>query len=183
LIKQHNTHKFNQVVLVHKDAAYNLAKWLTRNNQNAEDLVQESYMKAFQHFDSFIGEDGRAWLLTIVRNTCYTWLKAKQHNHCQEIDADTNFADLQNPESDLYHANPEQIALQQLDRALINSSIQNLPVEFREVIVLREQEYFSYLEIAKITGLPIGTVMSRLARARGLMRQQLSPHFNGGLTQ
>jgi len=162
----------------HMDAAYNLAKWLVRHDQDAEDVVQDSYMKAFRHFDSFRGEDSRAWLLTIVRNSSYTWLKSKNHWQMEVFDEETADADLQNPFSESSNpTNPENIALQTLDRDLINQAIQTLPPEFREVLVLREQEGFSYHEIAEIAGIPVGTVMSRLSRARGLLRRQLAPHF------
>lgn len=182
---QNKTKRFNQVAMQHLDAAYNLAKWLIRHQQDAEDVVQESYMKAFRHFDSFRGEDGRAWLLTIVRNTCYTWLKSKNNVQMEELDEESCHDEPQNQFSEFTcnNSNPEQIMLQTLDRELINQAIQKLPIEFREVLVLREQEGFSYHEIAGITGIPVGTVMSRLARARGLMRRLLTPHFREVFTQ
>jgi RNA polymerase sigma-70 factor (ECF subfamily) len=182
LSKQNKTQRFNQVAMQHRDAAYNLAKWLTRNHQDAEDVVQESFIKAFRYLDSFQGEDGRAWLLTIVRHTSYTWLKAHNNGQQEEFGSDSSHEALSSSCSGLSlgQINPEQIALQRQDKEQINLAIQSLPVEFREVLVLREQEGFSYHEIASITGSPIGTVMSRLARARGLMRGLLVRHFTEG---
>ncbi len=160
------------------DAAYNLAKWLTRNPQDAEDVLQESFMKAFRHLDNFRGEDGRSWLLAIVRNTCYTWLKSKHQIPMDVFDDESHYSGSPPSFSDAFTANnPEHIVLKNLDSDLINQAIQQLPIQFREVLVLREQESFSYLEIACITGVPLGTVMSRLARARVMLRQLLIPHF------
>ncbi len=185
LIKQNKIKRFNQIAIPHLDAAYNLAKWLTRNHQDAEDIVQESYMKAFRHFDGFRGADAKAWLLAIVRNTCYTWLKSKNNLQMEEFDEESGHGELLNQlsESVVNNSTPEQIMFQTVDRDLINQAMQELPIEFREVLVLREQEGFSYHEIAGIAGIPVGTVMSRLARARGLMRSLLAPHFRGEVSQ
>jgi RNA polymerase sigma factor (sigma-70 family) len=179
LTDRNKNERFNQVALPHLDAAYNLAKWLTRNTQDAEDIVQESYMKAFRHFDTFRGDNGRAWLLAIVRNTSYTRLQMDKSFHIESYDESIHHSELRSQlsESSPLSGNPEQLALQEGDRKLIDEALQALPIQFREVLVLRELEDFSYHEIANIVGIPMGTVMSRLSRARELMRQQLNQHF------
>lgn len=144
----------------HLDAAYNLARWLTRNEHDAQDMVQEAYLRALRFFGGFHGTDARAWLLTIVRNTCYTWLKRKQG---PEFSCDFEEA-VMTKESD--ELDPESSHELKVQAQLINEAIEKLPVEFREVVILRELEELSYKEIAAITGIPIGTVMSRLSRAR-----------------
>jgi RNA polymerase sigma factor (sigma-70 family) len=151
---------FDEAVLPHLDAAYNLARWLTRNDYDAQDVVQEAYLRAFRFFDGFRGPDARAWLLTIVRNTCYTWLR---RNRPPEISGDFEEAmnDIESNEPD-----PETAQVLKDQQRLVNEAIEELPIEFREVIVLRELEELSYKEIAAVAGIPIGTVMSRLARAR-----------------
>jgi RNA polymerase sigma factor (sigma-70 family) len=150
--------RFEQVVLPHLDAAYNLARWLVRNDADAEDLAQEATLRAFKFFGGFHGGDGRAWLLTIVRNTCYTWL---QQNRAHE--PPTPFDEELHSVQD---ANPETILLESVDRQMLKQALEELPVEFREVLILRELEGLSYKEIAHIVDVPVGTVMSRLARAR-----------------
>lgn len=171
--------RFERSVLPHLDAAFNLARWLMHNTADAEDAVQEAYLRAFRHFDGFRGEDGRAWLLAIVRNACYTLLQNKWGQILETFDEvtyarnqpETAFADARTG------SDPETLLLQNADQNLIDLAIRELPTEFREVLVLRELEDFSYKEIAGIAGIPIGTVMSRLARARGLLRQSLSKDF------
>lgn len=154
--------------MLHLDAAYNLARWLMRNEQDAEDMVQEACLRAFTFFHSFHGEDGRAWLLAIVRNTCYTWLRK---NRAQELD--TVFDEQKHSvEADM--ADPEVLLLQKADRELLQQLLEQLPTEFREVLILRELEGMSYKQISAIADLPIGTVMSRLARARRRLEQQLA---------
>lgn len=177
---QNKTKRFNQVALPHLDAAYNLAKWLTQNPQDAEDVVQESFIKAFRHFEGFHGNEGKAWLLAIVRNTCYTWLQAKKNLPQEVFDEDGDHGEFhrQFAQSPSLSGNPEHFMEQMLERDLINKAMGRLPGEFREVLVLRELEGLSYNEIAIIIGTPIGTVMSRLARARGLMGELLARHFN-----
>ncbi len=160
--------RFDQAVVPHLDAAYNLARWLVRNEQDAEDMVQEACLRALTFFHSFQGEDGRAWLLAIVRNTCYTWLKK---NRAQELD--TVFEEqIHSVEADT--TNPEVVLLQKADRELLQQLLEQLPIEFREVLILRELEGMSYKQISAIADLPIGTVMSRLARARKRLEQQLA---------
>jgi RNA polymerase sigma factor (sigma-70 family) len=158
---------FEQTVLRHLNAAYNLARWLVRNDADAEDLVQEAYLKAFRAFDTFHGEDGRAWLLSIVRNTCFTWLRKKGEQPSIEFDEQTHT--VADPSS-----NAEAGLLLQADLGSLQGCLEALPSEFREVIVLRELEELSYKEIAAIAGVPVGTVMSRLARGRKRLQQCLA---------
>jgi len=164
-----NTRRFENIVLPHLSAAYNLARRLTRHSENAEDLVQEACLRAFKFFDGFHGNDARAWLLTIVRNTCYTWLQNAKVENCRtDYDEDTHSVE-QDMAADLWRGDPEILLLRHADQELINRALDQLPVEFREVMVLRELEDFSYKEIAAIANIPLGTVMSRLARARKLL--------------
>ena len=151
---------FEQAVLPHLDAAYNLARWLTRDARDAEDVVQEAFLRALRHFNSFKGGDARPWLLAIVRNTYYTWRK---HNRMPEEEAllDEDKHPVADDSSD-----PELLLLREADRQLIQNALRQLPKEFLEVIVLREFEELSYKQIAEVIQIPCGTVMSRLARAR-----------------
>jgi RNA polymerase sigma-70 factor (ECF subfamily) len=144
---------FAQIALPHLDAAFNLARWLTRDHHFAEDVVQEAYLRAFKFIGTFRGGDGKAWLLTIVRNT---FLSLRKQNH---------------PE------HPQALLIRNADGRLVGEAMEALPAQFREVLVLREIEELSYKEIAMVTNMPIGTVMSRLARARALLRGQLE-HAN-----
>jgi RNA polymerase sigma-70 factor (ECF subfamily) len=171
LREEHPLARFDQAVLPHLDAAFNLARWLTRNDHDADDVVQEAYLRALQFFGGFHGGDGRAWLLTIVRNTCYTWL---QKNRPRELTAVFE----EQIHGGSAALNPEKLLLQSEDRQLIRQALEELPLEFREVMVLRELEGLSYKEIATITGIPLGTVMSRLARARDRLQQTLSQRLH-----
>jgi RNA polymerase sigma-70 factor (ECF subfamily) len=146
-------------------AAYNLARWLTRNDHDAEDVVQEAYLRAFRFWESFRGADARAWLLAIVRNTCFTWL---QQNRKPSLELVEDMPDLKSAQ-----ANPEALLLANVDAEMLRRAVEELPLEFREAIVLRELEGFSYKEISSITSAPIGTVMSRLARARTRLQKAL----------
>ena len=166
--------RFEQAVLPHLDAAYNLARWLTRNDADAEDVVQEAALRAFKFFGGFRGGDSRAWLLTIVRNACYTWLR---QNRAQELDAPFD-EEAHGVEGD----NPETILLEGADRQMLKEALEELPLEFREAIVLRELEGLSYKEIATVADVPLGTVMSRLARARKRLQLRLSVRREGGLS-
>jgi RNA polymerase sigma-70 factor, ECF subfamily len=153
--------------LPHLDAAYNLARWLTRNPDDAQDMVQEAFLRAFKFFDTLRGADSRAWLLTIVRNTCYTWLQQNRpHVLATPFDED-----MHSGESD--SADPATLALQNASHQMLTRALEELPAEFREVVVLRDLEGFSYKEIAEIAKIPPGTVMSRLARARERLKQLL----------
>jgi RNA polymerase sigma-70 factor (ECF subfamily) len=159
---------FEETVLPHLDAAYNLARWLTRNDRDAEDVVQESLLRALRHFRTFKGGDARPWLLAIVRNTCYTWLKHNRFPAEETIGDDYNHPHAEDAED------PEKLLLRETDRQLLRSALQQLPKDFLEVIVLREFEELSYKQIAEVIQIPSGTVMSRLARARKRLAQILS---------
>jgi RNA polymerase sigma factor (sigma-70 family) len=152
--------RFEQAVLPHLAAAYNLARWLTRDEHDAEDVVQDAYVRALTFFDSFHGGDSRAWLLTIVRHTCYTWLQRHRgHERATAFDDELHSGERE-------ASNPETLLLQHANQQLLRQALETLPVELREVVVLRELEGLSYKEIAGVADLPLGTVMSRLARAR-----------------
>ena len=158
--EQSKAGRFEELALPHLGAAYNLARWLVRNEHDAEVLVQEAYLRAFKSFGGYYGGNSRSWLLTIVRNTCYTWLQKNRVLHVAEsIDDNLDHLGL-----DL--ADPEMLLLQSVDAQIVRQALTELPVEFREVVVLREMEGFSYKEIADVVDLPLGTVMSRLARGR-----------------
>jgi RNA polymerase sigma factor (sigma-70 family) len=159
---------FEQEVLPHLDAAYNLARWLTRNDQDAQDVVQEACLRAFRFFSSFRGGEARAWLLKIVRNTCYTWL---QQNRPQQPTAEFD-ENLFGP--DPLAPNPEEVLLRSDSGKLLRQALEILPTDFREVLILRELEGMSYREISEVTGMPPGTVMSRLSRARSGLRQAIA---------
>jgi|GraSoi2013_115cm_1033766.scaffolds.fasta_scaffold00216_4 RNA polymerase sigma-70 factor (ECF subfamily) len=163
---------FDEAVLPHLDAAYNLARWLTRNTQDAEDVVQEAYLRAFRFFDGFHGGNARTWLLKIVRNTCYTWL---QKNRAQQTA--TPF-DEQLHTDTAESQNPETLLLRKADGQSLDRALEELPGSFREVLVLLELEGLSYKQISEVLGIPIGTVMSRLARARHRLRESLSVHIS-----
>jgi len=156
---------FEQSVLPHLNAAYNLARWLTRNGDDAEDLVQEAYLRAFRSFDSFQGQDARAWLLAVVRNTCLTWLKKKGGQPAVEFDEQLHGAAVE--------PTAESVLVNQAALGSLNDCLAALPLEFREAIVLRELEELSYKEIAEIARVPVGTVMSRLARGRKRLQECL----------
>ena len=160
---------FERAMLPHLNAAYNLARWLTRNEADAQDVVQEAFLRAFRYFDGFAGGDtAKAWILSIVRHSCFTWLAKNRPAELAPLDeatAETLVAGGRD-EPDT----PERSLLAADERAVLDRLIGKLPPEFREVVILRELEELSYREIAEITALPIGTVMSRLARARARMR-------------
>ena len=152
--------RFSECVLPYLDAAYNLARYLLRDPHEAEDAVQESFLRAIRHFDGFRGVDGRAWLLSIVRNTCFTQLRRRRPGGERvEFDEEIHspLEEDSGPEADLTSANTAESLREVLDQ---------LAIEYREVLVLRELEGLSYKEIAHVAGVPIGTVMSRLARGR-----------------
>jgi RNA polymerase sigma-70 factor (ECF subfamily) len=154
--------RFERVVLPHLDAAYNLARWITRNDHDAQDVVQEAALRAYRFFDGLRGAP-KPWLLAIVRNSCLSWL---QVNRPADLAAfDDRAAEPEAPEE----AGPEAQAVRAVDRRMLNDAIAALPAQFREVLVLRELEDLSYREIARVADVPIGTVMSRLARARRLL--------------
>lgn len=158
--------RFEQLVLPHLDAAFNLARWLLRSRNDAEDVAQEAMLRAFRFFRGFNGGDARAWLLQIVRNTCYTWLDKNR-----QVELMTEFDEDQHQQS---QATPETLAIAGDNRERLGRALEALPVRFREVLVLRELEGCSYKEIAAITSIPIGTVMSSLARARQRLQRALT---------
>jgi len=160
--------RFEEVVLPHLNAAYNLARWLTRNEHDAEDVVQEAYVRALRFFGGFHGGDGRAWLLTIVRNTCYDWFR---RNRPEEVPV--SFDEDLHSAVDLSET-PEDLLMKQADQLRLRQALETLPLVWREVLILRELEGLSYKEIADVAGIKMGTVMSRLARARARLQQQLS---------
>src|SRR6266480_4543057 len=159
---------FEETMLPHIDAAHNLARWLLRNEQDAQDVVQEAYLRAFKSFGGFHGSNGRAWLLTIVRNTSYTLLKK---NHA--VDLTTTF-DEEIHGSGRESVSPATILEHAEDAELVKQAMDELPAEFREILALRHQEGLSYKEIADIAQIPLGTVMSRLARARDKLKECLA---------
>jgi RNA polymerase sigma factor (sigma-70 family) len=163
---------FENDVLPHLDAAYNLARWLTCNDRDAEDAVQEAYLRAFRYFGSFRGGDARNWLLKIVRNTCYTQLR---NNPPQEL-VTTFDEEIHSEKSG--SMNPEKLLIRSGDCQLLGRALVGLPMKFREVLVLRELEELSYREIAEISNIPQGTVMSSLSRARARLRQSLTSLLN-----
>ena len=165
---------FDQTILPHLDAAYNLARWLIGNDRDAEDVTQEACLRAFKFFSGFRGGDPRAWLLTIVRRTAWSWLRSnRRHEEAIEFDEELHGgADVApSPEVSLVRAG---------DVEAVRQAIATLPAVFREVLVLRELEDCSYKEIADIAGVPIGTVMSRLTRARKQLQTALSTQPQGG---
>ena len=156
--------RFEAQALPYLDAAYNLARWLCRSPVEADDIVQDAMLRAFRAFDGFRGGDIKAWLLAIVRNC---WLSAAVAGRRRA------HANLDDEELPALGANPEDEAVQAGTRRRLDALIAGLPAEFREVLILREMEDLSYREIAEITGAPIGTVMSRLARARTQLRESM----------
>lgn len=152
--------RFQRIVVPHLDAAYNYARWLTRNREDAEDVAHEALLRALQFFDSFNREQVRPWLLAIVRNTFYTWLKKNRPLELAEPLGDETAG------TGGLSADPSDIAILNADRRALAEALERLPREYREAVILREMEGLSYQEIAAILEIPIGTVMSRLARAR-----------------
>lgn len=165
---QDRSRRFERLVLPHLDAAYALARWLTRDTNDAADVVQEAYLRAYRYFDGFEGTEARPWLLSIVRRCGYDFLgRRKGTVPLDEIAEDDLIADT--PAT----PDPEIAAIRSDDARRVNRLIETLPAEFREVLVLRELQDLSYAEIADIIAAPVGTVMSRLSRARALLRRRL----------
>ena len=167
--------RFDDLVLPHLDAAYNLARWLTRDTHDAEDVVQDACLRALKYVASLHGTDARGWFLTIVRNAFYDWLA---RNRPAEVTHDEN--DSVDAAIDYAAATPEQTAVRNSEARALSDAIAALPLQYREVLILRELEELSYKEIARIADIPIGTVMSRLARARGLLQRSPLLHTIGG---
>lgn len=168
--------RFERLMLPHLDAAYTLAFWLTRDEDRAKDAVQEAYLRALRFFGSFRGEDGRPWLLKIVRNACYELLKRERAaGAAEELDEQVHAPDSAAPGAVLiFPLNPEAAAIERASRRLVHDCLRALPHDYREVLVLRELHGCAYKEIAAIAGIPIGTVMSRLARGRRLLQAKIT---------
>jgi len=173
VIDEAERRRFERLVLPHLDAAYNLARWLARNDEDAHDIVQEAVMRALRYFHGFRGEDARPWLLQIVRHASFAWLQDQRAGQpgAAAIDA----AEPQAPAQD----EPLAAAMERDERGRVNAALSALPVHYREVLVLRELEDLSYRDISSVVDVPLGTVMSRLARARQLMRDALSSGQDG----
>ena len=169
---EHELASFEETMLPHLDAAHNLARWLLRNEQDAEDVVQEAYLRAFTSFGGFRGSNGRAWLLKIVRNTSYTLLKKNR-----ALDLTTTFDEELHASGD-ESLSPATILEHAEDAELTRKAMDALPAEFREILALRHQEGLSYKEIADIAQIPSGTVMSRLARARAKLKEYLAARMS-----
>ncbi len=161
--------RFEERVLPHLDAAFNLARWLTRNDHDAQDVVQEAVLRAYRFFDGLRGE-ARPWLLAIVRNSCLSWLQVNRPVELAGFDDRTV--------EPIEENSPETLALRQCDRRMLNEALAALSAQFREALILRELEDLSYKDIARITDVPLGTVMSRLARGRRLLAESLQAISN-----
>jgi RNA polymerase sigma-70 factor (ECF subfamily) len=171
--------RFAALALPHLDAAYNLARWLVRNDDDANDIVQDAFLRALRAFDGFKGDKARPWLLAIVRNTAFTWLHKNRRTNVEvpyeeDIHGDAGAQHGPEPET------PERHAMRTEERRAINDALARLPVELRETVVLRELEDLSYREIAAVQAVPIGTVMSRLSRGRQLLGRYLRQGTVGG---
>ena len=167
--------RFELLALPHLDAAYNLARWLAGNTTDAEDVVQDAYQRAYRYFDAFHGGNFRVWLLTIVRNAFMTWVKENRSGRMVFV-PDTPLADTADTETTMWGSrprDPEALLLESIDSETLSRLMEQLPAEYREVLLLREVEDLAYKEIAEVTGTPIGTVMSRLARGRALLKADL----------
>jgi RNA polymerase sigma factor (sigma-70 family) len=165
---------FEEIVVPHLDAAFNYARWLTKNDVDAEDVVQDATIRAFRYFSSLRNDDARPWLLTIVRNTWYARLA--QAGSSQRAEVYDEMTDHRRDEQ----LSPEALVLQRQTVERVQRAVEALPVDFREVVVLRELEGLSYKEIAAVVGVPLGTVMSRLARARERLLTLLGPMVSTG---
>jgi len=164
--------RFELLALPHLDAAYNLACWLARNTADAEDVVQDAYLRAYHYFDTFQGGNFRVWLLTIVRNAFVTWVKENRSGRMVFL-PDTPVADTADTEEPMWGSrprDPEALLFESIDSQTVSRLMEQLPAAYREVLLLREVEDLAYKEIATVTGAPIGTVMSRLSRARLSLR-------------
>jgi RNA polymerase sigma-70 factor (ECF subfamily) len=161
------TSTFEQFILPHLDAAYNLARWLVRNPDDAQDIVQEAYLRAFKFFGGYQGGDARAWVLKIVRNSSYSFLeKNRPADLAEEFEEKIHTSDAEHPDA-------EAMLLRSADSRMLHEALNELPANFREVLVLRELEGMPYKEIAEVMDVPIGTVMSGLVRGRAQLRERL----------
>ena len=168
--------RFERLLMPHLGAAYDLARWLTRNDDDARDVVQEAYLRAVKSFERYRGGDARVWLLTIVRNACHTWLERKRGFPAPVgSPSDDPIAEIAGDPA----LEPEAQVIRAVDRKLLREALDDLPAEFREALVLRELEGLSYKEIADVADVPLGTVMSRLARARERLQRSLLARMKG----
>jgi RNA polymerase sigma-70 factor (ECF subfamily) len=166
VLERQERERFERLVMQHQDAAFNFARWMLRSREDAEDVTQEALLRAYRFFSGYHGGDARAWLLQIVRNSCYTWLeKNRAADLTTEFDESAHFSATATPEAAAVAAN---------ERERLGKALERLPARSREVLVLRELEGCSYKEIAAITSIPIGTVMSTLARARERLQRTLT---------
>ena len=170
------TELFEEMMLPHLNAAYNLARWLARNESDAQDVVQESYLRAFRFFDGYQGGDAKSWLLAIVRNTCHTWRQREKH-----VASVIPFDEAAHSPSLAAVPSAEQRLLDEARADALRGCIEALPLEYREVLVMRELEEMSYRQIADVAGLAIGTVMSRLSRARRRLEECIGRWSSGGV--
>ena len=168
------TERFEDVVLPHLDAAYRLARWLTRNEHDAEDVVQESSLRALRYFRTYAGRNGRAWFFRIVRNTCASW-------RVQAVKVSTDVFDEAHHSEAQIGSDPETLLLHAADASFVEGVLRDLPGRFRELLVLRELEGLSYQELADVLEIPIGSVMSGLSRARRALRTALEERSRSGL--
>ncbi|AJG20733.1 sigma-70 family RNA polymerase sigma factor [Cupriavidus basilensis] len=166
--------RFETLLLPHMNSAFNVARWLTHNDQDAQDVVQEAYLRAFRFFGGFHGEDARAWLLSIVRNTFYTWHQQNRGHAAQTMMFEEDMDSLETSVAD-HDDSPEAMLIRSQNQKRVHKALRGLRLEYREVVVLRELEDLSYKEIAAIVGIPIGTVMSRLGRGRQQLAALLAP--------
>jgi RNA polymerase sigma-70 factor, ECF subfamily len=173
LFQHDRKRRFELLALPHLDAAFNLARWLAGNAADAEDVVQEAYLRAFRYFDAFQGGDFRVWLLSIVRNSFFSW--AKENRSARLVfQAETPTSDTVETEATAWGElprDPEALLMARIDSQTLSRLMQRLPTEYREVLLLREVEDLPYKDIAAVIGVPVGTVMSRLARARLALRK------------
>ena len=159
--------RFEKLVLPHLDAAYTLARYLLRDEHDAQDAVQEAVLRALRHFEGFREGDARAWILAIVRNSCYSWHKSHRRDRAAVSFTDDSVQGIADP-----HA-ADDLAVAESERARIQAAVDALPPELKEVLVLRELNDLSYRQISDIVGVPMGTVMSRLSRARDRLANAL----------
>ena len=166
--------RFEVLLLPHMNSAFNVARWLTHNDQDAQDVVQEAYLRAFRYFGGFRGEDARAWLLSIVRNTFYTWHQQNRGHAADTTEFEEGTHSLESSTAG-QDDSPEAALIRSQSQKRVHEALRSLRLEFREVVVLRELEELSYKEIAVIVGIPMGTVMSRLGRGRQQLAALLAP--------
>jgi RNA polymerase sigma-70 factor, ECF subfamily len=172
--------RFARLVLPHLDAAYSLARWLTRDPAQAEEAVQEAYLRAFTYFGTFRGEDARPWILGVVRNACFRLFEREKQGTSLPFDDEAHDEDTAAAGTVVpFPVDPEAAAIARAEREILQYCLRGLPPEYREAIVLRELQGCSYREIAQIAGVPLGTVMSRLSRGRRLLQQALVAELHG----